>query len=214
MWLMPSPVAFTVISYVTFLYAVCTQVYFTLFLLWFLAYGWVYLIVYFAVFSICSFMMPCGSGWGFYPKQGLVTLPRFAQPLSAPAGSRVTRPLLRGKMMLNWYTFCASFGARWYRIDILAVNILWLYYVNISLSYFPIEFALWANYLSAFEARWYRIDILAVNILWLYYVDISLSYFPIEFALWANYLSAIWLFVFCSHMVKYRDIYIYIYIYI
>ena len=106
-------------------------------------------------------MMPCGSGWGFHPKQGLVTLPRFPQPLSAPAGSRVTRPLLRGKMVFNWYTCCASFGARWYRIDILAVNILWLYYV-----------------------------------------DISLSYFQIEFALWANYLSAIWLFVFCSQIVK------------
>ena len=107
-------------------------------------------------------MMPCGSGWGFHPKQGLVTLPRFPQPLSAPAWSRVTRPLLRGKMVFNWYICCASFGARWYRIDILAVNILWLYYV-----------------------------------------DISLSYFPIEFALWANYLSAIWLFVFCSQIVKY-----------
>ena len=106
-------------------------------------------------------MMPCGSGWGFHPKQGLVTLPRFPQPLSAPAGSRVTRPLLRGKMVFSWYTCCASFGARCYRIDILAVNIMWLYYV-----------------------------------------DISLSYFPIEFALWANYLSAIWLFVFCSQMVK------------
>ena len=106
-------------------------------------------------------MMPCGSGWGFHPKQGLVTLPRFPQPLSAPAGSRVTRPLLRGKMVFNCYICCASFGARWYRIDILAVNILWLYYV-----------------------------------------DISLSYFPIEFALWANYLSAIWLFVFCSQIVK------------
>ena len=45
MWLMPSPVAFTVVSYVMFLCAVCTQVYFTLFLLWFLAYGCVYLIV-------------------------------------------------------------------------------------------------------------------------------------------------------------------------
>ena len=106
-------------------------------------------------------MMPCGSGWGFHPKQGLVTLPRFPQPLSAPAGSRVTRPLLRGRTVFNWYTCCASFGARWYRIDILAVNILWLYYV-----------------------------------------DISLSYFQIEFALWANYSSAIWLFVFCSQMVK------------
>ena len=106
-------------------------------------------------------MMPCGSGWGFHPKQGLVTLPRFPQPLSAPAGSRVTRPLLRGRTVFNWYTCCASFGARWYIIDILAVNILWLYYV-----------------------------------------DISLSYFQIEFALWANYLSAIWLFVFCSQMVK------------
>ena len=107
-------------------------------------------------------MMPCGSGWGFHPKQGPVTLPRFPQPLSAPAGSRVTRPLLRGKMMFNWYTFVPpSPGARWYGMDILAVNILWLYYV-----------------------------------------DISLSYFPIEFALWANYLSAIWLFVFCSQMVK------------
>ena len=48
-----------------------------------------------------------------------------------------------------WQSMLASFGARWYRIDILAVNILWLYYVDISLSYFPIEFALWANYLSA-----------------------------------------------------------------
>ena len=93
--------------------------------------------------------MPCGGGWGFLPKQGLLTLPRFPQPLSAPAGSRVTRPLLRGKMVLNWYTCSASFGARWYRIDVLAVNILWLYYVDISLSYFSIEFALWANNLSA-----------------------------------------------------------------
>ena len=35
-----------------------------------------------------------------------------------------------------WQSMLASFGARWYRIDILAVNILWLYYVDISLSYF------------------------------------------------------------------------------
>ena len=107
--------------------------------------------------------MPCRSGWGFRLKQGLVTLPRFPQPLVCSCGVTCDqRPLLRGKMVLNWYT-CASFR----------------------------------------RARWYRIDILAVNILWLYYVDISLSYFPIEFALWANYaLSAIWLFVFCSQMVK------------
>ena len=60
----------------------------------------------------------------------------------------------------------------------------------------------WIYLLCLLRARWYRIDILAVNIMWLYYVDISLSYFPIEFALWANYLSAIWLFVFCSQIVK------------
>ena len=92
------------------------------------------LCIQFAVACICSFMMPCEIGRGFHPKQGLVTLPRFPQPLSTYVGH-----LWPG----------ASFGARWYRIDIFAFNILWLYDVNISLSYFPIEFALWANYLQA-----------------------------------------------------------------
>ena len=78
----------------------------------------------------------------------------------------------------------------------------WLWVSSLLLFLILPPCSLWQSMLAPFGARWYGIDILAVNILWLYYVEISLSYFPIEFALWANYLSAIWLFVFCSQMVK------------
>ena len=156
MWLMPSPVAFTVVSYVMFRWAVfCT-------ILVMVPGIWLGVSDCLVCCRLHLFSYDDLREWlRFSSKQGLVTLPRFPQP-SAPEGSRVTRPLLRGKMVFNWSTCCVSFGARWYRIDILDANILWLYYV-----------------------------------------DISLSYFPIEVALWANYLSAVWLFVFCSQMVKY-----------
>ena len=116
----------------------------------------------------------------------------------------------------------ASFRARWYIIDICALNILWLYYVDISTGD-PLHSRAACTqpcnvntHSRAHCSRGARLceqcvhgcvnngaRLCASARLCRGSPVISLSYFPIEFAFWANYILAIWLFVFCSKMVKY-----------